>query len=153
MLQKNYVFEKVYHGTDKNFEQFICPAYFSETKRTAEFFAKRSLEIPKVLECKLVLKNPLIVDIQGQSWGGFHLEDEKIEEACIKYAADGDLEEEQYFQEEGLSIGFLAGYAENHGYDGVIAYNCMEENGSSETQYVVFHPENITIKKRKEVML
>lgn len=98
-----------------------------------------------VYECSLTFKNPLIVDLDGQSWGGFHLQDASFEDDCIKYIADGDVEELKYFREEGLTIGFLADYASHLGYDGIIAYGCCEEDNSISTQYVCLYPKNIEI--------
>lgn len=152
-MERKYMINKVFHGTATIFEHFQCPAYFAETVETAEFFAQRSLGKSVVMECTLIFENPLILDLEGQPWGGFHLHNQEMEKACIECAAEGNPNEKEYYQEEGLTIGFLAEYAEKQGYDGVIATNCMEENDSIETQYVVFHPENITIIRRNEVVV
>ena len=134
----------VYHGTGEVFDRFECPAYFTDDKNTAKFFAERSC--PAIIKtCSLTFTKPLVVNLDGQSWGGFFLEDEKLQEACTKYAAGGVPEEEEYFKEEGLTVNFLAGYAETLGYDGVIAYGCMEENGIVGTQYVALKPDVIKI--------
>ena len=134
-----------YHGTDAVFESFNCPVYFADNYKTAEFFAKRLKDIPRVLVCQIELKNPLIVNLDGQSWGGFFLDDTDLQEDCVKYVAGNDLQEEEYFKKEGLTINFLAEYAEHKGYDGLIAHNSYEEDGSLGTQYVVFNPENINL--------
>lgn len=140
-----------YHGTNKKFDNFECPAYFTDKPEIARFFAKRCREASLVYQCSLSLQNPLVVDLGGQSWGGFFLDDEKLQNACVKYAAAGDPEEEEYFAEEGLTVNFLASYAESLGYDGLVAYNCFEENSMTGTQYVVFNPENIVIEKVIEI--
>lgn len=137
-----------YHGTGVLFRRFECPAYFTNIPDVAAFFARQGDE-PQVLECLITLNNPLIVDLGGQSWGGFWLDDTDIQNACIQYSAAGDIEEEEYFNENGLTIGFLAEYASLLGYDGVIAHECYEEDGSVSTQYVVFDPDNIQILERK----
>lgn len=136
-----------YHGTDKKFEQFNCPAYFSGNRMTAEFFAKRADENSYIFQCRLNFEKPLVVDLNDQSWGGFFLHDEKLQMATTEYAADGDPEELECFKEEGLTVNFLAEYAKSEGYDGLVLYNCLEEDGCSGTQFVVFSPENITIEK------
>jgi len=134
-----------YHGTDEVFDTFECPAYFADNVATAEFFAKRLRGEPRVLKCSIELVNPLPVDLGGQSWGGFFLDDEKLQNACVQYAAGNDAEELAYFTEEGLTINFLAEYAKYLGYDGLIATNAFEEDGSYGTQYVVFCPEKIKV--------
>ena len=101
-----------------------------------------------MLECLITFNNPLIVDLDGQSWGGFWLDDTDMQKACIQYSAAGDSEEEEYFNENGLTIGYLAEYASSLGYDGVIAHGCCEEDWSVGTQYVVFDPDNIQILER-----
>lgn len=139
-----YIISNAYHGTDTIFEQFICPAYFAQSYQTASFFSNRGKNKGFVVNCSIVFYNPLIVDLQSQSWGGFFLKDEELQEKCIKYISEGNLEEESYFREDGITLGYLADYAIYMGYDGIIAYNCTEENNVTETQYVVFTPQNIT---------
>ena len=134
-----------YHGTGVRFNEFECKAYFSEYRETAVFFAKRCVGVPCVYSCFLVFNNPLIVYLGGQSWGGIFLSDDKIQEECIQYATCGDLEEVEYYKEEGITINILGEYAEEKGYDGVIAYDCYEEDGSRGIQYVVLSPKQIEI--------
>lgn len=142
---------KAFHGTRENFNTFECPAYFAETYEMAEFFARGKVGAPTVMECTLTFNKPLVVDIGGQSWGGFVLdydkEEEELFEAVVQYAAAEDPEEEAYFRGEGITVNFLADYAKTQGYDGLIVYNCLEENGTEETQYVALSPECIRIEK------
>ena len=140
-----------YHGTGASFNEFRCFAYFTDNYNTAQFFAKRHAAKSLVLTCALTLKNPLIVDLNGQSWGGFWLQDTQLQNDCVKYVAANDADEEEYFKEEGLTIGFLAEYAKFLGYDGLVAYNCYEEDDRTGTQYVVFKPNNIQIRKSTKV--
>ena len=139
---------RVYHGTGAKFGTFQCPAYFTDNMQTAEFFADRnaSTGTPVVLTCDLSFRNPLIVDLDGQSWGGFFLTDERLQEKVVAYAACGDADELEYFREEGVTIPFLASYAESVGYDGLVAYNCMEEDGRCSMQAVAIKPDCIQIK-------
>ena len=136
-----------YHGTVETFDRFQCPAYFADNYQTAAFFAERKIGNPTIMVCRLEFRDPYIVDLEGQSWGGFFLKDEKIWDACVEYLSAGDAEEEAYFRESGITINFLSDYAESLGYDGVIALNCYEEDESCSTQYVVFDPDNIVIRK------
>ena len=137
----------IYHGTGTTFDSFLVPAYFTDDKNTALFFANQHerFGIPTLMTCDFSFKNPMFVDLEGQSWGGFFLGNEALQDAAVNYAAGGNAEELEYFKEEGLTIPFLASYAETSGYDGVIAYNCMEENGVCSTQVVALNPENIRI--------
>ena len=144
-----------YHGTKSLFHKFACPAYFTDNYETAEFFTNRADDKydARVLYCALELRNPFIVDLNGQSWGGFFLDDELLQNGCIKYIAAGDMEGEDYFKENGLTINFLAEYAEYLGYDGLVAYNCLEENDTCSTQTVVFDANSvkrIKVVKRNE---
>lgn len=140
-----------YHGTNVKFSEFKCPAYFAETFETADFFAKRAGgDNGFVIQCNITFSNPLVVDLCGQSWGGFHLQDSSLERNCIKYISFGNMDEEAYFEREGLTIDFLAEYAESLGYDGVVAKGCLEEGGSIETQYVALSPSSISIIKDME---
>lgn len=135
-----------YHGTDKeSFEHFNCPAYFAGSIVIAEFFAKRAAENSYIFQCQLDFKNPLIVDLDDQPWNSFFLKNEKLQEKITEYAANGDLEELDYFRAYGLTTGFLVEYAEHAGYDGLIMYNCRDEEGRSGTQYVAFKTEEIFI--------
>ena len=136
---------RVYHGTNEHFDTFECPAHFTDNIHTAEFFARRNSGESIVMHCILDFKNPLIVDIDGQSWGGFFLQDEKLQDECVEYAACGDEEDLEYFKEQGITINFLASYAKTLGYDGLIAHDCYEEDGRYSTQYVAFRPEQITV--------
>lgn len=140
-----------YHGTGAKFNDFKCPAYFADNYDTAKFFAKQHKETALMLTCSLIFKNPLIVNLDGQSWGGFYLDDTKLQDDCIKYVAANDADEEEYFKEEGLTIGFLADYAEFLGYDGLIAHGCYEEDGRTGTQYVAFIPDSIQIETFTEI--
>ena len=127
-----------------------CPAYFAESYEMAEFFARGRIGAPIVMECALTFQNPLVVDIGGQSWGGFVLDydkEERLFEAVVQHAAAGDPEEEAYFREEGITVNFLADYAKTQGYDGLVVYNCLEENGVEETQYGALYPKCIKIEK------
>lgn len=142
-MKANY---NAFHGTNCVFKEFECPAYFSESYDTAEFFAKRTVGSSYVMECSLTFENPFEVSLSGQSWGGFVLPDEKMQKDCIKYCAAGDKEEEQYFLEEGITTGFLADYLETLGYDGIILHNCLEEDNSTATQLVALKKETVVIK-------
>lgn len=134
-----------YHGTGAEFTEFQCPCYFTNNRETAAFFANAHNGNARVLTCSLTFQNPLIVDLGGQSWGGFFLEDTNLQEACAMYSSFGDEEEEEYFRKNGLTINFLAEYAELLGYDGLVANNCYEEDGSTGTQYVALNSKNIVI--------
>lgn len=137
------MFVEAYHGTGTLFDSFLCPAYFSAETDVAEFFATRNGVGGFVYDCGFSLSEPLVVDIEGQSWGGFFLEG-LVWDLCIEYLA-GVGEDADYLKEEGLTVNFLADYAEYAGYDGLIVHGCMEENGTIGTQYVVFNPESIMI--------
>lgn len=139
---------RVYHGTGARFSTFQCPAYFTDSLETAEFFADRnaSAGTPTVLTCELLFENPLVVDLSGQSWGGFFLSDGQLQKRVVEFAACGDEDEQEYFMEEGITVPFLASYAETLGYDGLVAYNCMEEDGRCSLQAVVFYPDCVLIK-------
>lgn len=145
MFEKNGAVFTGYHGTVEKFDSFQCPAYFADNYRTAAFFAGRQIGIPTILICRLEFRNPFIVDLEGQSWGGFSLKDEKMWDACVEHLSGGDSEEEAYFRESGITINFLGNYVESLGYDGLIAMNCYEEDESCGTQYVSFDPKNIVI--------
>lgn len=134
-----------YHGTGAKFSEFQCPSYFTDNRDTAIFFANSHKGKAIVLTCSLTFQNPLIVDLEGQSWGGFFLEDCSLQEACALYSSFGDEDEEEYFKENGLTINFLAEYAELLGYDGLIAYNCCEQDGRTGTQYVALVPKTVEI--------
>lgn len=149
MKQKTHLFH-VYHGTDAKFTSFFCPAYFTDDLETAAFFASDEGN-GKILHCQIRLTNPLVVDLDGQSWGSFFLQDQKLQKMCVKYAANEEKEEIAYFEASGLTIGFLADYAEHIGHDGIVAHNCLEENETISTQYVVFDPQNINIEKLTQV--
>lgn len=138
---------RMYHGTGTNFSMFQCPAYFTDDIRTADFFARQHKNIgtPTILFCEISFSNPLIVDLEGQSWGGFFLEDSRLQEAVTNYAAGGEEEELEYFRESGITIPFLAEFAETCGYDGLIAYNCTEEDGICSTQVVALYPDCVNI--------
>ena len=140
---------RAYHGTTFLFENFNCPAYFTDDLVTAQFFAKAfGNNIERIYDCELYMKNPLIVDLHGQSWGGFFLDDEELQQKCIKFAAAGNESELKYFKQEGLTAGFLADYAQDAGYDSLIMMNCKEENERVSTQIVMFYAYDIIIKNR-----
>lgn len=147
-MKQNY---KAFHGTNCLFLEFECPAYFSESYNTAAFFAKRTKGPSYVMECSLLFENPFEVSLSGQSWGGFVLPDEKMQQFCIKYCANGDTEEAQYFMEEGITTDLLAGYLGTLGYDGVILYNCLEEDNSVATQYIALKRGAVVIKAISQV--
>lgn len=142
-MKANY---RAFHGTNCVFKEFECPAYFSGIRNTAEFFAKRTLGSSYIMECDLSFENPFEVSLSGQSWGGFVLPDEKMQKDCIKYCAQGDEEEEQYFWEEGITVNILAEFLETLGYDGIILHNCYEEDNSTATQLIALKKETVVIK-------
>lgn len=155
---------RAYHGTTFLFEKFNCPAYFTDDFVTAQFFAKAfGNDIERIYDCELYMKNPLIVDLHGQSWGGFFLDDEELQQKCIEFAAAGDESELEYFKQEGLTAGVLADYVQDAGfsacgfnpshsprYDSLIMMNCKEENDRTSTQIVMFYADDIIIKNRSD---
>jgi len=142
-----------YHGSSDDFEIFECPAYFMDTKKAAIVFAESHDDTAgKLYKCAVKMNTPYKIDLNGQSWGGFFIEDSVLFETIIAYLAGDDEEELEYFNETGLTVNFLADYIESLGdYDSLICYNTKEADDSVSTQYVVFKPESITILGKEEV--
>ena len=139
----------VYHGSNNVFERFADgKAFFTEDLRTAEFFGKI------IYRCEINLEHPLMIDANGQSWGGMFLEAEPYWKDLLRYAItnsggnpdDEDDEETEYWNNSGITLDFIGDWAKENGYDGVIADDVYDDDaGGTNKQYIVFDADNIYI--------
>ena len=122
----------VHHGTDRRFETFNTPAYFTIDKKLAEVFGD------EVFSVYLSLKNPYILN-DASSWANINISvtDERSEEIF------NDLK--NVVGEDGISIEDVSAWAKQKGYDGVIAKDIWEtEDASVLTDvYIAFTPTQI----------
>ena len=145
-----------FHGTHDEFDvsEIGKPAFFTSDQNTAEYFTNSQLADgfrpedvegwnPRVVCAVIEARHPLEVDVGGQSWGELFLADKELFDAVAQYAANGNPEERAYFQEKGINVDYLADYAQENGYDLLIAKNVYEECGWPSDEYIALEGSSI----------
>lgn len=132
---------KGYHGTSHEFapEDLRLKAFLTDNPELAARFGN------KVMHLEVEAARPYEIDWEGCSWGGgFFTENDALFNEFIEYAvknaaSDKDEEEEErvYWQDNGMCTDMFADMLSDKGYDLLILYNVLEEEGYSETEYVV----------------
>lgn len=144
-----------YHGSKHEFNSFKNQkSFFFAEQKPAEFFGKI------IYHCELSIKKSLLIDANGQSQNSIFLEEEPFWDNLINFCikgSGGDPENEedektQYFSRYGATINHISKWAEEHGYDSVIALNIHDDNANYDgTQIIVFKPEQISILDTKKL--
>ncbi len=118
----------LYHGTKKDFPvtEIYRPAYFTDSRETAKYFAG---DEGHVLTARLSAANVYEIDWLGCSWGGNMFPDDDLFDKFLAFAADGDEEELEYWEENGMCVDMFASMMEEDGYDITIFRNVLEEDG------------------------
>lgn len=116
----------VYHGTAEDFDAFRNTpngAFFFEDKELAELYGK---PVPAYLS----LKNPAIVDAQGQFWNEMDAVQSPVLDELRKHVP------------KLFTVDHIKQAAQKAGYDGAIILNTVD-NGGAGNQYIAFRPEQI----------
>jgi hypothetical protein len=115
---------RVYHGTNKKFNVFKegegkefkdRGIFFTDNRKVSDAFGGDE----NTIEAYLSMKNPLVVDAQGNHWLNIDFEGGKT---------NSDL---------------LAGIARERGHDGVVLKNVKDPNPLIGNSYIVFNPTQI----------
>ena len=131
---------EAYHGTKANFptDEIRTKAYFTADRRIAEYFAGHRTYEGRVIHADIIPSKPFEIDWMGCSWGGGYFpSDEDMLSEYIDYASDGDPDEMDYWEEEGMCIDMFADYLQSKGYDLLIARNVLEDCGMLSDEYIV----------------
>jgi N12 class adenine-specific DNA methylase len=116
----------VYHGTAEDFDAFRNTpngAFFFDDKELAELYGK---PVPAYLS----LKNPAIVDAQGQFWNEMDAVQSPVLDELRKHVP------------KLFTVDHIKQAAQKAGYDGAIILNTVD-NGGAGNQYIAFRPEQI----------
>ena len=127
---------QAYHGTNAEFMpedlDIRDKAYLTDNENLAATFGKN------VMHLEVEAKNPYEIDWTGCSWGGGYFPaDDALFEEYLEYASDGDEEEMEYWEENGMCVDMFASMLSEKGYDMLILHDVLEEHGYSDTEYVV----------------
>ena len=126
---------QAYHGTDAKFApeelDISDKAYLTDNQDLASSFGEN------VLHLEVEASNPYEINWMCCSWGGgFFPDDEEMFEDFLDFASDGDEEEREYWEENGMCVDMFASYLSDKGYDLFVLHDVQEEHGYSETEYV-----------------
>ncbi len=138
-----------FHGTVENFEveDIKKPAFFGKRIETARFFAQNR---GRILNARIKAEKVLEFDVAGASWGaqfwtGIEAVDDAIEEYIFKNECidkNGDIieDEQEYWEENGPTFDYVVSWAEEQGYDLIIAHAVYDDDaGTVDTNYVALN--------------
>ena len=145
----------MYHGTPSGgFSVFDPESSYSEGKKIANFFSDNPSVVketyavknqylggkPQVYKCYINLKNPLVIEGNGQKWNELDMPKEMPSLRFRNYATGG------YSESRKTDTDGITKWAKSKGYDGVIFKNIIDGNaakGRKSTVMAVFESNQI----------
>ncbi len=139
-----------YHGTPETcFEvsEIKKRAFFSKNIETASYFARNG---GRILYARIEAEKVLEFDAEGESWGsGVWTGNDDIDTAIWNYIVkhecidkDGNINEEEmeYWKENGPTLDYIASWAEEQGYDLIIAHAVYDDDAdATDTNYIALN--------------